>query len=408
MAPEATTRTPTPAAPPERPPVLKPILITIAAIKAFAALRGDGGALVQTAQATPVEDDSGNARALPVGLLDAGTDESHATDLAGVAPSTMHFALAQDSSGEGDGYFGENDVPTGDQLAHSASGSGGGIAGSAGGSDVDSVAYSLDAGGVSANPAGGGSTGGGAGTSAGESAASDRVDDIPDDGEQNDTPPGLIDEGSAGGHTDDGANAADLAKAIGDIELTGGVDDDRLDGGDGDDQLAGGDGDDTLHGGAGDDRLSGGSGDDTLDGGSDDDILTGDAGDDRLSGGTGDDVLVGGLGNDILEGGDGADRFVFDETSDSASETADRVFDFNAFDGDKIDVSAIDANSWTLEDDAFAFIGDNAFSGTAGELRFTDSSYYGVLEGDLNGDGAADFGLGLLGVGALTAEDVIL
>jgi Ca2+-binding RTX toxin-like protein len=294
----------------------------------------------------------------------------------------MPFAVEQDNSGEGVEYFAETDGPTDDPFTVSASGSRGGSTLPAGSPDVGALSYSLDEGGISARLAGSGTSGGAAGTSAIEDEASDGIDDIPDDGEQSDAPPDLADDGGAG--------------------------DDSLDGGDGDDRLAGGDGDDSLHGGAGDDRLSGGSGDDTLDGGNDDDFLTGGDGDDRLDGGADDDVLVGGPGNDILKGGDGADRFVFNEASDSASKTADLVFDFNALDGDKIDVSAIDANSWTLEDDAFAFIGDNAFSGTAGELRFADSAYYGVLEGDLNGDGAADFGLGLLGVGALMPEDLIL
>ena len=398
-----TTQLPKPESYSERPPVLRPILATIAVIKAFAALRGDGGAIVATAQAMPLEDDAGGARALPYGLLEAGSDESDTTGLAGVAPSKMHFSTGQDSGVE---FLGETDVPTDDQLT--ASGSGGGSTLPARGSDLDAANFSLNAGGISAHPAGGGTSGGGAGTSASKDEASDSVDDIPDDGEQSDAPPDLADDGGAGDDVDGNADDDVPDKVIGDIELVGGVGDDSLDGGDGDDRLAGGDGDDTLHGGAGDDRLGGGNGDDTLDGGDDDDILNGDTGDDSLDGGAGDDALVGGLGNDILKGGDGADRFVFNEASDSTSETADLVFDFNAFDGDKIDVSAIDANSWTLEDDAFAFIGDNAFSGTAGELRYVDSTYYGVLEGDLNGDGETDFGLGLLGVGALMAEDLIL
>jgi len=399
----------------ERPPVLRPILATIAVIKAFAALRGDGVATVSTAQAMPLEGDPGNARSLPYGLLEAGSDESDTTGLTGVAPSNMHFAAEQDSSGAELEYFAEPDVPTDDALAMSAFGSGGIMP--AGGSDVDAANYSLKEGGISAPSAGSGASGGGGGGGGGASDntqdASDGADDIADDGEQTGAPVDPADDN--GGGADGGADDVVLAKGFSDIDLVGGAidllggaGDDSMDGGDGDDRLAGGDGDDTLHGGAGDDRLSGGSGDDTLDGGVDDDILRGGDGDDSLDGGADDDALVGGLGNDILKGGDGADRFVFNEASDSASETADLVFDFNAVDGDTIDVSAIDANSWTLEDDAFAFIGDNAFSGTAGELRFADSSYYGVLEGDLNGDGAADFGLGLLGVASLTVEDIIL
>lgn len=379
----------------DRPPVLRPILATIAIIKAFAALRGDGGAIIPSAQAMPLQDDPGNARSLPNGLPEAGPNESDSTGLAGVAPSKMHFAVEQDSGGGGLENIDRVDDPTDDQLAVSAAGSGGDSSLVVGGPDVDASSYSLDAGRIGTQPAGGGTSGGGAGTSTKNNEVGDGVDDIPEDGERDDALPDLADDGGAGGVDDN----AVLDKDIGDIELAGDVGDDILNGGDGDDTLDGGEGDDTLQGGAGDDRLSGGSGDDTLDGGDDNDIL---------EGGAGDDALIGGLGNDILIGGGEADRFVFNEASDSIPETADLVFDFNAFDGDTIDVSAIDANSWTLEDDAFAFIGDNAFSGTSGELRFADSSYYGVLEGDLNGDGVPEFGLGLLGVSSLMAEDIIL
>jgi Ca2+-binding RTX toxin-like protein len=424
-----TTQLPKPESSSDRPPVLRPILATIAVIKAFAALRGDGGAIAATAQAMPLEDDSGGVRALPNGLLEARFGEGDTTGLAGGARSRMHFAVEQDNSDEGVEYFTETDVPTDDSFIVSASGSRGGSTLPAGGPAFGALSYSLDAGGISAGLAGSGTSGGAADTSAIEGEASDGVDDIPDDEgqndalpdlvddgvddipddeEQNDAPPDLVDDSGRGDDADGDADNAVHDNGIGDIELVGGGGDDRLAGIDGDDSLYGGDGDDSLHGGAGDDRLSGGSGDDTLEGGDNDDFLIGGAGDDSLDGGADDDVLVGGPGNDILKGGDGADRFVFDEASGSASTTADLVFDFNAFDGDKIDVSAIDANSWTLEDDAFAFIGDNAFSGTAGELRFADNTYYGVLEGDLNGDGAADFGLGLLGVSALMTDDFIL
>ena len=440
MVAEVKSQSSTPGTYAERPPVWRPILATIAVIKAFAALRGDGGAFFPTAQAMPLDDDPGNARSLPYGLLDAGSNERDTTDLAGVAPSRMYSAVGQDSSDGEVEYYAKTDDSTDEQLTASAPRTGGGSTRLASGPYVDAFGFSLDGGGISADIADGGTTGGGAGTSESENEERDRVDDVPDDGEQNDAPPDGADDGGEtdddsdnggvddipddgeqgdpppdpaddggdGDNTDGDTGDAVVVRDISDIELKGGAGDDRLDGGDGDDQLAGGDGDDILHGGAGDDRLSGGSGDDTLDGGDDDDILQGGAGDDSLDGGAGDDALVGGLGNDILKGGDGADRFVFNEPSDSASGTADLVFDFNAFDGDKIDVSTIDANSWTLEDDAFAFIGDNAFSGTAGEMRFADGSYYSVLEGDLNGDGEADFGFGLLGVGAITAEDIIL
>jgi Ca2+-binding RTX toxin-like protein len=397
----------------ERPLILRPILATIAVIKTFASLRGDDGAIVATAQGMPLEDDSGGMRGLPIGMLEAGSDELDTTDLTGFAPSKMHFADEQDTGSEEVDYFIETDVPTDDAFAVYASGNGGGSTFPAGGPGFGVLNYSPDEGAI-------GSLLTESETSAIEGEASDGVNDLSDDGEQNDSLPDLADDGGDDipDHAEQNDVPPDLTDdGIGDIELLGDVGDDSLDGSDGDDRLTGsddddrlssGDGDDSLHGGAGDDRLSGGRGDDTLHGGGDDDFLIGGAGDDSLDGGADDDTLVGGPGNDILKGGDGADRFVFNEASDSASETADLVLDFNVFERDKIDVSAIDANSSTFEDDAFTFIGDNAFSGTAGELRFADSTYYGVLEGDMNGDGVADFGLGLLGVDTLMVEDLIL
>jgi Ca2+-binding RTX toxin-like protein len=323
----------------------------------------------------PLEDDSGNARTLPNRLADARSDESDATYLVGVAPSTMHSAVGQGSSMGEIETFAITEVSTGAQHAVHTSGNRGGNSRTGVGLDADAANDKQDRSGPGADPAE-------ARTPTDAPHGNDAVHNMPDDGDQNDDAADPTDDGGAG--------------------------DNSLAGGEGDDQLAGGEGDDILQGGAGDDRLSGGEGDDTLYGGDDDDRLKGGDGDDRLDGGGGDDVLVGGRGNDVLTGGAGADRFVFDEPSHSSAETVDLVFDFSAFDGDKIDVSGIDANSWTLTDDAFTFIGDRAFSGTAGELRFEDGTYHGVLQGDLNGDGTPDFGFGLLGVDAVVAEDFIL
>jgi len=180
--------------------------------------------------------------------------------------------------------------------------------------------------------------------------------------------------------------------------VTGNGGDDTISGGGGDDVIDGGAGDDTLNGEVGDDTLSGGSGDDTLDGG---------GGDDTLTGGSDDDILIGGAGNDELTGGSGADRFVFDDVAGSPAQTPDLVFDFSAVQGDRIDVSGIDAISGTTENDEFIFIGDDAFSGSAGELRFVDDASNGLLEGDVNGDATADFTIELLGVTSVTGDDIM-
>ena len=51
-----------------------------------------------------------------------------------------------------------------------------------------------------------------------------------------------------------------------------------------------------------------------------------------------------------------------------------------------------------LQDEAFAFIENDPFGGSAGELRFTESHGATYVYGDVNGDGEADFALELLGV----------
>ena len=189
--------------------------------------------------------------------------------------------------------------------------------------------------------------------------------------------------------------------------VTGKGGDDAISGGGGDDDIYGGAGDDTLNGEAGDDTLTGGSGDDTLDGGSGDDALAGGDDDDILIGGDGNDELTGGAGTDQLIGGSGADRFVFGDAAGSHAQAPDLVFDFDAVQGDRIEVSGIDAISGTTENDEFIFVGDDVFSGSAGELRFVQDHADGLLEGDINGDATADFSLELLGVTSITGEDIM-
>jgi Ca2+-binding RTX toxin-like protein len=158
--------------------------------------------------------------------------------------------------------------------------------------------------------------------------------------------------------------------------LTGGNAADTVSGLAGDDILAGLGGNDVILGGDGRDILSGGSGNDRLDGG---------AGDDVLSGDDGNDTLIGGAGDDRLSGGSGLDVFKFAELGGE-----DEITDFRKGQ-DKIDLSGIDANSGTAGDDAFVWIGRNAFTGTAGELRSYREGRDYFVAGDVDGDGVADF-----------------
>lgn len=182
---------------------------------------------------------------------------------------------------------------------------------------------------------------------------------------------------------------------------------DALAGSGGNDTVTGGAGNDTIAGAAGKDRLSGGIGADRIDGEAGADRISGDAGKDRLSGGAGadtllggteGDLLTGGAGADVLTGGAGADRFIFAEASDSTTgKGRDLITDFRA--GiDKIDLSALD----------LAFIGRQGFHGTAGELRFGVVKGEGLLQADLDGDGAADLVIRLDGVTKFAEGDLIL
>ena len=183
---------------------------------------------------------------------------------------------------------------------------------------------------------------------------------------------------------------------------------DLLQGENGDDRMYGENGNDRLYGDAGLDILDGGSGSDRLFGGADADTLLGGDGNDELFGGDGNDVLDGGLGRDILIGGTGADTFAFGEGGSARfMGTADRILYFNRAEGDRIDLSQIDAIAGGA-DDAFSFIGKSAFSSVAGQLRYFTSGGSAYLAGDTDGDGSADFIVAVDGLTNLTAADFIL
>ncbi len=170
----------------------------------------------------------------------------------------------------------------------------------------------------------------------------------------------------------------DVTATTGDDILRGAVDDTTLD-------------DDRLLGLAGDDRINGVNGDDSL------------------YGGDGADVLTGGLGRDELYGGTGADRFVFTLTTESPdTANRDRLRDFEAG-VDRIDLTGIDANTTNgAADDAFAYLAAGAFTGVAGQLRYTVSGANIILRGDVDGDSVADFSLHIFGAASLAVGDLIL
>lgn len=190
--------------------------------------------------------------------------------------------------------------------------------------------------------------------------------------------------------------------------IFGGSGDDVLEGRGGNDELVAAAGDDRVEGQGGDDNLDGGEGNDAVLGGAGDDVMHGRDGDDALSGGRGVDDLYGGAGQDRMSGGAGADLFHFTLGGTSADALlADRIADFSQAQHDVIDLSAYDADPRTRPVDAFAFVGDAAFSGAVGELRFEFSGRDTLVSGDTDGDKVADFAIQLTGTIALTGDDFL-
>jgi Ca2+-binding RTX toxin-like protein len=261
--------------------------------------------------------------------------------------------------------------------------------------------------------------------------------------------------GGAGADSLFGGSGADsLDGGADDDTLDGGIGNDQLFGGTGADSLGGNDGNDVMDGGTGADAMTGGLGDDTyyvddagdttvelagqgtdliraslswimggnienmlLDGsgnidGTGNDLinaitgnagnntLDGGAGDDVLKGGNGADILIGGAGSDILVGGAGADTFTVLQASVRQSHLGgilevDTVNDLIAAQGDRLDLSAIDADSNAAGDQAFTLVGN--FSHHAGEMTLSFSAGITLLTLDVDGDGSADYRMKISG-----------
>lgn len=214
------------------------------------------------------------------------------------------------------------------------------------------------------------------------------------------------------------ANVETLRLAEANLVGTGNALDNKIVGSAGADTIYGLDGADSIQAQDGNDIVYGGNDDDVIRGEGGNDTLYGDAGNDKLYGGDGDDVIVGGADNDVLEGGAGADvltggagadTFIFRGTDIDASGSApDVITDFSRVEKDRISLSMIDAKSATDADDGFKFIGTNAFSKQAGELRYTVSNGDSYVSGDTNGDGIADFTIIVKNMAALQVSDFLL
>ncbi len=187
-----------------------------------------------------------------------------------------------------------------------------------------------------------------------------------------------------------------------------------LNGGAGNDDLEGQDGQFTLNGEAGDDVLSSGfNAIATLNGGAGNDkLFVTDKGTYQLLGGAGNDVLHVFAGFDAdytLSGGAGADLFKYSvDDADLGNVEKNIITDFagaGAGIGDRIDLTTIDANDTLTGNQAFTYIGSNPFTFVSslgffhvpGQLRYSG----GVLQGNTDFDGAAEFEIQLIGAPAL-------
>ena len=252
------------------------------------------------------------------------------------------------------------------------------------------------------------------------------------------------DQNTVGSGRDTLTGIENLVGSAFDDVLKGDAGANRLEGGAGGDTVKGGLGDDVILGGAGDDILAGNGGVDTvsyegaaagvtvalglktaqdtggagidlvtgfenLTGSSHNDSLTGDKTANALNGGDGDDALAGGAGADTLTGGGGADHFIFSQLTDSTVKAGgqDVIFDFSHTDGDRIDLSGLDADTGDGVDSAFHLIAGD-FTHHAGELIQTAQAEGYLVRGDINGDGATDFAIFVQASAPLVAGDFFL
>ena len=163
------------------------------------------------------------------------------------------------------------------------------------------------------------------------------------------------------------------------------------------DFVGGGAGSDVIRGAAGADTIFGGLGNDDIGGGAGNDLIFGSAGANTIWGGLGNDTINGGTGKDVMSGGPGADVFVFASSAAIGIGLArDVISDFTP------GVDDINLRALTTK-----FNGAAGLSG-GGVKSFFYFATGGILIGDQNGDGVADWVLELTGAPVVTANDFLL
>ncbi|MGN6818123.1 MAG: hypothetical protein ACTHJR_05580 [Sphingomonas sp.] len=136
--------------------------------------------------------------------------------------------------------------------------------------------------------------------------------------------------------------------------------------------------------------------------------INGDPAGDMLVGLAGADTITGGTGQDVMTGGGGADHFVFGAgDSGATAATADRITDFSQADGDKIDLSAIDARPDLLLNQHLMFVSGGHFTGPGQVISWVDGNVTWVAV-NLNADPAPEMLIRLDGAVTLGAGDFVL
>ncbi len=152
---------------------------------------------------------------------------------------------------------------------------------------------------------------------------------------------------------------------------------------------------------------------DNLIGDDNDNVLAGRGGDDSIIGGHGDDTLIGNAGRDTFMDDSGANVYVYSLQSDSYGgevQYGDAIYFFG--DHQKIDLSAVDADTSTTGHQKFSYIGNAAFKdGVAGQIRYYQIAGERqdlVIEIDTDLDSDAEMSILLVDCGELRAESFIL
>lgn len=187
----------------------------------------------------------------------------------------------------------------------------------------------------------------------------------------------------------------------GDNQLNGNNGNDRIYGGTGNERIDGGSGDDSLYGGIGADTIYAGSGNDVINSDDGNDLVYGGSGANRINLGAGNDSFIAGTGKDIVAGSVGADEFIYNSVAQIGFGTERDVITDFVHGTDHINLRALHAQ--------FNTNGGLTGGGTA-------SFYYsapagaavGLLIGDGDGNGVADWTLELTGAPVVTASDLYL